>query len=83
MEHKLLTALMVAVVMIGAATVGAEYVRPKPRKALHFPWSRKPSSEPQQVKKKATLFFFLWFRATFLLSPVLCSVWLYRNSVEN
>lgn len=57
MEHKLLTALMVAVVMIGAATVGAEYVRPKPRKALHFPLSRKPSSEPQQVKT-ATLFFF-------------------------
>ncbi|XP_058209332.1 purple acid phosphatase 18 [Rhododendron vialii] len=49
MEHKLLTALMVAVVMIGAATVGAEYVRPKPRKALRFPSSRKPSSEPQQV----------------------------------
>ncbi|KAF4389283.1 hypothetical protein CsatB_026311 [Cannabis sativa] len=29
--------------------VEADYVRPPPRKDLHFPWSLKPSSHPQQV----------------------------------
>ncbi|GMN46814.1 hypothetical protein TIFTF001_015991 [Ficus carica] len=29
--------------------VGAEYVRPLPRKTLHFPWNSRPSSHPQQV----------------------------------
>jgi hypothetical protein len=36
--------------MISAAIVtAAEYIRPPPRKTLHFPWSSKPSSYPKQV----------------------------------
>ncbi|KAL0311026.1 UNVERIFIED_CONTAM: Purple acid phosphatase 18 [Sesamum angustifolium] len=43
MELKLILLLLLAVV----AT--ADYVRPPPRKTLSFPWSKKPSSLPQQV----------------------------------
>ncbi|BFG29536.1 hypothetical protein CerSpe_158100 [Prunus speciosa] len=36
--------------LISATVIAAqEYVRPPPRKALHFPWSQKHSSHPQQV----------------------------------
>ncbi|TQD87114.1 hypothetical protein C1H46_027333 [Malus baccata] len=43
--------LIITVLFLISATVIAaqEYVRPPPRKALHFPWSRKPSSLPQQA----------------------------------
>ncbi|XP_052208184.1 purple acid phosphatase 18 [Diospyros lotus] len=47
MEPKLL--LSIAVLMLTASGVAADYVRPKPRKMLYFPWHRKPSSHPQQV----------------------------------
>ncbi|CAK9175508.1 unnamed protein product [Ilex paraguariensis] len=47
MELKLLLLLMSLTVAATATT--AEYVRPPPRKTLHFPWDRKPSSQPQQV----------------------------------
>ncbi|CAL5335721.1 unnamed protein product [Camellia sinensis] len=46
MEPKLVL-LMVALMTI--ATASADYVRPKPRKILDFPWESKPSSQPQQV----------------------------------
>ncbi|KAI8010346.1 Purple acid phosphatase 18 [Camellia lanceoleosa] len=46
MESKLVL-LMVALMTI--ATASADYVRPKPRKVLDFPWESKHSSQPQQV----------------------------------
>ncbi|XP_051133896.1 purple acid phosphatase 18-like [Andrographis paniculata] len=45
MEFKLVLAA-VLVLGVGAA---ADYVRPPPRKTLSFPWSKKPSSIPEQV----------------------------------
>ncbi|KAK6934445.1 Calcineurin-like phosphoesterase domain, ApaH type [Dillenia turbinata] len=36
-------------ILVISATVRADYVRPKPRKTLHFPWDSKPASHPQQV----------------------------------
>ncbi|KAL8189700.1 hypothetical protein R6Q57_008417 [Mikania cordata] len=46
--NKLKTLLpLMAVVMV--ITVTADYVRPPPRKTLHFPWDPKPSSQSQQV----------------------------------
>lgn len=38
------------VFLINAPFLAADYVRPPPRKVLDFPWSRKDSSHPQQVK---------------------------------
>ncbi|XP_059441254.1 purple acid phosphatase 18 [Corylus avellana] len=46
MELKLIAA--VAFLLL-SATVAADYVRPQPRKTLHFPLSHNPSSHPQQV----------------------------------
>ncbi|CAA0836965.1 Purple acid phosphatase 18 [Striga hermonthica] len=47
MESKLdLVASLLLLLAVGAA---ADYVRPPPRKTLHFPWSPKPSSYPEQV----------------------------------
>ncbi|KAL7249289.1 hypothetical protein ACSBR1_011440 [Camellia fascicularis] len=46
MEPKLVLS-MVALMTI--ATASADYVRPKPRKILDFPWESKSSSQPQQV----------------------------------
>ncbi|XP_031249538.1 purple acid phosphatase 18 [Pistacia vera] len=34
---------------IAAAFATADYVRPRPRKTLEFPWNSKPASYPQQV----------------------------------
>ncbi|KAG8386135.1 hypothetical protein BUALT_Bualt03G0117500 [Buddleja alternifolia] len=50
MEPKLLLLMVVEVVVltVGAAA-SADYVRPPPRKTLHFPWTPKSSSYPQQV----------------------------------
>lgn len=45
MEFK--AVLVILVVCAAAAT--ADYVRPPPRAMLSFPWSKKGSSEPQQV----------------------------------
>uniref|UniRef100_A0A5B7A5D9 Purple acid phosphatase n=1 Tax=Davidia involucrata TaxID=16924 RepID=A0A5B7A5D9_DAVIN len=47
MEPKF--AILLTVVLVITATVTADYVRPPPRKALHFPWNPKTSSHPQQV----------------------------------
>lgn len=44
-----LTVLCLITISSIVVTVEGEYVRPLPRKTLHFPWSRKPSSYPQQV----------------------------------
>ncbi|XP_043691186.1 purple acid phosphatase 18-like [Telopea speciosissima] len=41
--------LVVAIVLLIAAGATADYVRPKPRKTLDFPWKKKHSSLPQQV----------------------------------
>lgn len=46
---------LVLVLWIFSAAVAADYVRPQPRKTLDFPWERKPSSYPQQVKNFAIL----------------------------
>ncbi|XP_022857759.1 purple acid phosphatase 18-like [Olea europaea var. sylvestris] len=46
MEPK--SMIVVLTVLLIVAT-GADYVRPPPRKTLHFPWSTKASSHPQQV----------------------------------
>ncbi|KAM1256352.1 hypothetical protein EV1_030225 [Malus domestica] len=47
--------LIITVLFLISATVIAaqEYVRPPPRKALHFPCSRKPYSLPQQVSSSS------------------------------
>lgn len=45
MDRKLVVLILV-VLTIGAA---AQYVRPPPRKMIHFPWNSRPSSHPQQV----------------------------------
>ncbi|XP_058001349.1 purple acid phosphatase 18 isoform X1 [Hevea brasiliensis] len=41
--------LILTVFLLISATVTSEYIRPPPRKTLHFPWSSRPSSHPQQV----------------------------------
>lgn len=49
MTTKLLP-LSIFVLLIATATVTADnYIRPKPRKDLQFPWSRKSPNLPQQV----------------------------------
>ena len=45
MEPKLILILILVI----SVSVTADYVRPKPRKALHFPWKPKTPSLPQQV----------------------------------
>ncbi|CAA3021661.1 purple acid phosphatase 18-like [Olea europaea subsp. europaea] len=52
MEQKLIMMVVLLVLALATATATAftaEYVRPPPRKTLHFPWNPKPSSHPQQV----------------------------------
>ncbi|CAM8957583.1 unnamed protein product [Rhodiola kirilowii] len=44
-SHLTATILLLVVSVV----VADDYVRPKPRKALHFPWTQKTSSHPQQV----------------------------------
>ncbi|GMH05736.1 hypothetical protein Nepgr_007576 [Nepenthes gracilis] len=40
---------IVTVILLISATVAADYVRPRPRKILHFPWNQRSPSQPQQV----------------------------------
>ncbi|KAG6592038.1 Purple acid phosphatase 18 [Cucurbita argyrosperma subsp. argyrosperma] len=47
MEGKVILMLLLFVSII--STFRADYVRPQPRETLHFPWSFKSSSQPQQV----------------------------------
>ncbi|XP_047310902.1 purple acid phosphatase 18-like [Impatiens glandulifera] len=50
MEVKWTKFLPAIVILIISSTLAAgDYVRPQPRQLLDFPWSRKPSSHPQQV----------------------------------
>lgn len=44
-----LNVLLLIIVVCGAAAATGDYVRPPPRATLSFPWSKKRSSEPQQV----------------------------------
>ncbi|XP_010276060.1 PREDICTED: purple acid phosphatase 18 isoform X1 [Nelumbo nucifera] len=46
MEPKL---ILTVILLLLTATVTADYVRPKRRKTLHFPWKPRDSSLPQQV----------------------------------
>ncbi|KAL8509974.1 hypothetical protein ACS0TY_016983 [Phlomoides rotata] len=46
MEFKVVLLMLVAAVGVADS---ADYVRPPPRKTLSFPWSKRPSSEPEQV----------------------------------
>ncbi|KAL2476294.1 Purple acid phosphatase 18 [Abeliophyllum distichum] len=46
MEPKSMIVVLTVLLVVGT---GADYVRPPPRKTLHFPWSPKSSSHPQQV----------------------------------
>ncbi|KAL0443382.1 UNVERIFIED_CONTAM: Purple acid phosphatase 18 [Sesamum latifolium] len=46
MDSKLVLVVVLALLVVSAST---KYVRPPPRKTLHFPWDPKPSSYPQQV----------------------------------
>ncbi|KAI4388358.1 hypothetical protein MLD38_000692 [Melastoma candidum] len=48
MELKLLI-LVSSCLAIFSAVVGADYVRPPPRKTLDFPWTPRSSSSPRQV----------------------------------
>ena len=41
--------------------LGADYVRPKPRKALHFPWKPKDLSLPYQVTLSSISYLFLGY----------------------
>lgn len=41
--------LLALFVLLSSAVAADGYVRPPPRETLHFPWSSKPSSHPQQV----------------------------------
>ncbi|KAJ6423217.1 hypothetical protein OIU84_024202 [Salix udensis] len=41
--------LVLLVFTLISATATCEYIRPPPRKTLHFPWDSKSSSHPQQV----------------------------------
>ncbi|KAL7087900.1 hypothetical protein ACP275_13G096700 [Erythranthe tilingii] len=41
--------LLTAAVVVAASCATADYVRPPPRKALHFPWDPKASPDPTQV----------------------------------
>lgn len=40
---------MVVVLMMTVTVRGGDYIRPPPRKTLHFPWTPKHPSLPQQV----------------------------------
>ncbi|KAK4398514.1 Purple acid phosphatase 18 [Sesamum angolense] len=46
MDSKLVLVVVLALLVANAST---KYVRPPPRKTLHFPWDPKPPSYPQQV----------------------------------
>ncbi|KAH6775744.1 purple acid phosphatase 18 [Perilla frutescens var. hirtella] len=46
---ELKVALLILVLCAAAAAATADYVRPPPRAVLSFPWSKKDSSEPEQV----------------------------------
>ncbi|XP_022877526.1 purple acid phosphatase 18-like [Olea europaea var. sylvestris] len=46
MEMQSMIVVLTVLLVVGT---GADYVRPPPRKTLHFPWSPKHSSHPQQV----------------------------------
>lgn len=41
--------LILILILVISVTGSADYVRPKPRKNLHFPWKPKALSHPQQV----------------------------------
>ena len=45
MESKLILVLILVI----SVSVAADYVRPKPRKTLHFPWKPRAPSIPEQV----------------------------------
>ncbi|KAF5727965.1 purple acid phosphatase 18 [Tripterygium wilfordii] len=49
MLWKLVVSAIILLLISAIATPAEEYVRPPPRKALHFPWSPRSSSEPRQV----------------------------------
>ncbi|XP_043688128.1 purple acid phosphatase 18-like [Telopea speciosissima] len=49
MARKLVVIIVLVIVATATATATADYVRPKPRKILDFPWKARSSSEPQQV----------------------------------
>ncbi|XVF34020.1 hypothetical protein REPUB_Repub18cG0021000 [Reevesia pubescens] len=50
METKNLILIILQTVFLSiSATVKADYIRPQPRKTLHFPWNPKHPSQPQQV----------------------------------
>lgn len=46
---KILLQLTAVLTVTTSVTVTGDYIRPPPRKTLHFPWDPKPSSQPQQV----------------------------------
>ncbi|PWA83377.1 Iron/zinc purple acid phosphatase-like C-terminal domain-containing protein [Artemisia annua] len=48
-SNKIPLLLTVVITVITAVTATGDYVRPPPRKTLHFPWDSKLSSQPQQV----------------------------------
>ncbi|XP_021755779.1 purple acid phosphatase 18-like [Chenopodium quinoa] len=49
MGCQILQLIIVTVTLLISASYATEYIRPKPRQLLHFPWSRRSSTEPQQV----------------------------------
>lgn len=55
MEMQSMIVVLTVLLVVGT---GADYVRPPPRKTLHFPWSPKHSSHPQQVKSDSRCFYF-------------------------
>ncbi|XP_021758896.1 purple acid phosphatase 18-like [Chenopodium quinoa] len=49
MGCQILQLIIVTVTLLISASYATEYIRPKPRQLLHFPWNRRSSTEPQQV----------------------------------
>ena len=41
--------ILTVILLISVIVTTADYLRPQPRETLHFQWSPKPSSYPQQV----------------------------------
>jgi hypothetical protein len=41
--------ILTVILLISVTVTTADYLRPQPRETLHFQWSPKPSSYPQQV----------------------------------
>ncbi|GFZ07429.1 purple acid phosphatase 18 [Actinidia rufa] len=70
--------VLLMAVLVTVATVKSDYVRPKPRKNLQFPWDPKPSSQPKQLRKDSPHSY--WATGTFYY--LLLPMWKRRSRVS-